>query len=100
MMTIASQGSALEKLAPQAQEAEQSVLGSILIDADAILRVAEFLRPADFYRAAHGTIYEAMLSLHGQREPIDLVTLAEELERRDRLEAVGGPGYLATLMNA
>jgi replicative DNA helicase len=101
MLTVASSSAnALDKLAPQALEAEQSVLGSILIDADAILRVADFLRPADFYKAAHGSIYEAMLSLHGQREPIDLVTLAEDLERRDRLEAVGGPGYLATLMNA
>jgi replicative DNA helicase len=101
MMTVASSsGSALEKLAPQALEAEQSVLGSILIDADAILRVADFLHPGDFYKAAHGTIFEAMLVLHGQREPIDLVTLAEELDRRDRLDAVGGPGYLATLMNA
>ena len=101
MMTVASSsGSALEKLAPQALEAEQSVLGSILIDADAILRVADFLHPADFYKAAHGSIFEAMLALHGQREPIDLVTLAEDLDRRDRLDAVGGPGYLATLMNA
>ncbi|HET7686438.1 MAG TPA: replicative DNA helicase [Candidatus Limnocylindria bacterium] len=101
MMTVASSsGSALEKLAPQALEAEQSVLGSILIDPDAILRVADFLHPADFYKAAHGSIFEAMLALHGQREPIDLVTLAEELDRRDRLDAVGGPGYLATLMNA
>ena len=101
MMTVASSsGSALEKLAPQALEAEQSVLGSILIDADAILRVADFLHPGDFYKAAHGNIFEAMLALHGQREPIDLVTLAEELDRRDRLDAVGGPGYLATLMNA
>jgi replicative DNA helicase len=90
----------IDKLAPQAVEAEQSVLGSILIDPDAILKVAEFLRPADFYRQQHSDIYEAMLGLHGQREPIDLVTLGEELDRRDRLEPVGGPAYLASLMNA
>lgn len=90
----------IDKLAPQAVEAEQSVLGSILIDPEAILKVAEFLRPVDFYRAQHADIYEAMLSLHGQREPIDLVTLGDELERRERLEAVGGPAYLANLMNA
>ncbi len=89
----------LEKLAPRALEAEQSVLGSILIDSEAILKVADFLRPADFYRSAHGDIYEAMLSLHGQREPIDLVTLGDELTRRERLDAVGGPGYLASVMN-
>src|ERR671918_1748783 len=90
----------LDKLAPQAVEAEQSVLGSILIDRDAVLKVADFLRPADFYRQQHSDIYEAMLALHGQREPIDLVTLGDELRRRDRLDGVGGPAYLANLMNA
>ncbi len=89
----------IDKLAPQAVEAEQSVLGSILIDADAILKVGDFLRPVDFYRAQHADIYEAMLALHGQREPIDLVTLGDELRRRDKLDPVGGPGYLSSLMN-
>ncbi len=90
----------IDKLAPQAVEAEQSVLGSILIDPEAILKVAEFLHPADFYRQQHSDIYEAMLGLHGQREPIDLVTLGDELGRRDRLEPIGGPAYLASLMNS
>ncbi|MGH2401126.1 MAG: replicative DNA helicase [Candidatus Limnocylindria bacterium] len=90
----------IDKLAPQAVEAEQSVLGSILIDADAILRVGDFLKPADFYRAQHADVYEAMLALHGQREPIDLVTLGDELRRRDKLDAIGGPAYLTSLMNA
>jgi replicative DNA helicase len=90
----------IDKLAPQAVDAEQSVLGSILIDREAILKVGDFLRPADFYRKQHADIYEAMLSLHGQREPIDLVTVADELARRERLEPVGGPAYLASLMNA
>src|SRR5688572_669384 len=90
----------IDKLAPQAVEAEQSVLGSILIDPDAVLRVGDFLKPADFYRAQHADVYEAMLALHGQREPIDLVTLGDELRRRDKLDAIGGPGYLTSLMNA
>ncbi|HET8570849.1 MAG TPA: replicative DNA helicase [Candidatus Limnocylindria bacterium] len=90
---------AYARLSPQAIEAEQSVLGSILIDADAMLKVADFLRPADFYRKQHGDIFEAMLALHGQREPIDLVTLGDELERNGRLEPAGGPAYLTTLMN-
>src|SRR3989337_2096756 len=89
----------IDKLAPQAVEAEQSVLGSILIDPEAILKVAEFLRPADFERQPHSDVYEAMLALHGQREPIDLVTLADELARRERLESIGGPAYLASVMN-
>jgi replicative DNA helicase len=90
----------IDKLAPQSIEAEQSVLGSILIDPDAILKVGDFLKPSDFYRAQHADIYEAMIALHGQREPIDLVTLGDELRRRDRLDGVGGPAYLTTLMNA
>src|SRR5437762_1608235 len=89
----------IDKLAPQAVDAEQSVLGSLLIDADAILKVADFLHPEDFYRQQHGDIYASMLALHAQREPIDLVTLADELARRERLDAVGGPAYLATVMN-
>ena len=89
----------IDKLAPQAVDAEQSLLGSILIDADAILKVADFLHAPDFYRQQHADIYESMLALHGQREPIDLVTLADELARRERLDAIGGPAYLSTLMN-
>jgi len=89
----------IDKLAPQAVDAEQSVLGSLLIDSDAILKVADFLHPADFYRQQHSDIYESMLALHAQREPIDLVTLGDELARRERLDAVGGPAYLATVMN-
>ena len=90
----------IDKLAPQAVEAEQSVLGSILIDGDAILRVGDFLKPGDFYRQQHADVYEAMLALHGQREPIDLVTLGDELRRRDKLDAIGGPAYLTSLMNS
>ncbi len=98
-MTLTTSRAGVDKLAPQALEAEQSVLGSILIDADAILRVGDFLKQADFYRAQHADIYEAMLALHGQREPIDLVTLGDELQRRDKLEGIGGPAYLTSLMN-
>ena len=88
----------IDRVAPQSVEAEQSVLGSILIDPDAILKVADFLHGADFYGPQHADIYEAMLALHSQREPIDLV--GDELTRHDKLEGVGGPAYLATLMNA
>jgi replicative DNA helicase len=90
----------IDRVAPQSVEAEQSVLGSILIDPDAILKVADFLHETDFYRLQHADIYGAMLALHAQREPIDLVTLGDELTRREKLDAVGGPAYLATVMNA
>jgi replicative DNA helicase len=88
-----------ERLPPQNVEAEQSVLGSILIDRDAIVRVAGFLQPEDFYREAHRTVYQAALDLFERREPADFVLLCDELERRGRLEQVGGPAYLTSLIN-
>lgn len=86
-----------ERLPPQNIEAEQSVLGSILIDRDAITRVASFLQPPDFYRQQHRTIYSAALDLFERREPADLVTLTDELQRRERLDEVGGAAYLSSL---
>ena len=74
----------IDRLPPQSLEAEQSVLGAILIDRDAVVEVAEFLRPEDFYRQANGAIYAAILELFERREPIDIVTVAEALERSER----------------
>ena len=74
----------IDRLPPQSLEAEQSVLGAILIDRDAVIEVAEFLRPEDFYRQANGPIYSAILELFERREPVDIVTVAEALERRER----------------
>ncbi len=91
---------AVERLPPQNIEAEQSVLGSLLIDREAIIKIAPFLQRMDFYREAHGQIYAAILDLHERREPADFVTLCDELERRGQLEAVGGPGYLTSLINS
>jgi replicative DNA helicase len=90
---------AVEKLPPQNIEAEQSVLGSLLIDRDAVIKVATFLRPEDFYREAHGVIYGAILDLHDRRQPLDFVTLCDELERKGQLEEVGGASYIASLIN-
>ncbi len=90
---------AAARLPPQNIEAEQSVLGSLLIDPEAILRVTPFLRPEDFYRETHGLIYQAIVDLHERREPADFVTLCDELERRGELEHVGGAGYLTSLIN-
>ncbi len=89
----------IDRLPPQSLEAEQSVLGSVLIDRDAVVEVAEFLRADDFYRQAHGLIYAAMLDLFERREPIDIVTVAEVLERTDQLEQIGGRSYLSSLSN-
>jgi replicative DNA helicase len=89
----------IDRLPPQSLEAEQSVLGSVLIDRDAIVEVAEFLRPADFYREANGRVYAAMLELFEQREPVDIVTVAEVLERAEALDSIGGRTYLSSLTN-
>ena len=90
----------IDRLPPQSIEAEQSVLGAILIDRDAMIEIADFLKPEDFYRQAHGRIYAVMLDLSERREPIDIVTVSEALERTGDLEAVGGRSYLGTLSNS
>jgi len=87
-------------MAPHSIEAEEAVLGSLLIDPDAILRVASLLKAEDFYREKNGWIYQAILDLHERREPADFVTLCEEMERKGRLEEVGGPAEITRLINA
>ncbi|MGA7670177.1 MAG: replicative DNA helicase [Nitrolancea sp.] len=90
----------VEKLPPHNMEAEQSVLGSLLIDRDAVIRIASFLKPMDFYSSGNGLIYEAILDLYNRRVPPDFVTIVDELTRRDRLQDVGGIAYLTELINA
>ncbi len=87
------------KLPPQNLEAEQSVLGSLLIDKNAIHKVADLLSPEDMYNPAHATIYAAMLELHEKSQPIDILTLTNRLKEKDLLMAIGGSGYLAELTN-
>jgi replicative DNA helicase len=89
----------IDRLPPQSIEAEQSVLGAVLIDRDAVIEVAEFLRPDDFYRLPNGLIYAAVLELYERREPLDIVTVSEVLERNGQLEQVGGSAYLTGLIN-
>lgn len=88
------------KLPPQNIEVEQSLLGALLIDKDAIVKIAEILHPSHFYRTeSHGRIYEAIVNLFEKREPIDLVTVTEELKGSELLTLVGGSAYLTTLVN-
>ncbi|MBE3559928.1 MAG: replicative DNA helicase [Ktedonobacteraceae bacterium] len=89
----------MEKLLPQNIEAECGVLGSMIIDPEAIVQVADFLQPEDFYRDAHRTIYEIILQLYNQREPADYITICDELERQGKLEDVGGAAYITSLIN-
>ena len=89
----------VERLPPHSLEAEEAVLGSLLIDPDAILEVASFLKPAAFYREQNKWIYQAILDLHEAREPLDFITLTEVLRQRSQLEDVGGEAYLISLIN-
>lgn len=88
------------KVPPQNVEAEQSVLGSLLLDKDAIVKVAESLKPEHFYREQHAEIYRAILTLYEKRQPADLVTVTDILKKNSTLELAGGAGYLAGLVNS
>ena len=88
-----------QRLPPQNLEAEQSVLGAMLLDTEALVEVAEVLSSRDFYRETHQHIFEALMDLFNRGEAVDLVTVCEELENKDLLDRVGGAAYLATLAN-
>ena len=89
----------LDKLPPQNLEAEQSILGAILIDNEALPKVLEILDPGDFYRLSHKKIFNAMTDLFDKNEPIDLITLTDQLKRKDDLDAIGGLSYLSSLVD-
>lgn len=86
-----------DRTPPQDMAAEQSVLGAMLISKDAIADVTEAIRGTDFYRPSHETVYDAIIDLYGRGEPVDMVTVAAELQRRGELQRVGGAAYLHTL---
>jgi replicative DNA helicase len=89
----------MEFTPPQNLEAEQAVLGGILLDKDAILKIADILNPEDFYDDKHRLIYEAMIYLFERREPIDIVHLAARLQDKNELKVIGGRVYLGELAN-
>ena len=91
---------AFERTPPQDLEAEQSVLGGMLLSKDAIADVVEVLRGVDFYKPAHQTIYEAVLDLYGRGEPADAVTVSAELAKRNEMGRIGGAPYLHTLISS
>lgn len=94
-----SNNQGIEKLPPQNLEAEQSFLGCLLIDKDAIIKVADVVMENDFYKDAHRIIYENMKDLYARHEPIDILSLTNRLEEKGKLEDIGGRSYLATLSN-
>ena len=88
------------KLPPQHIEAEQSILGGILIENEAINRVMEILDADDFYRDTHRKIFNALINLSERDEPADLITLTNELRKSDQLDSIGGASYLASLIDS
>lgn len=89
-----------DRVPPQNIEAEQSVLGAMLIEKEAIPKVMEILRDTDFYREAHRVIFNAMLELYNKNEAVDMITVTEILKRDNKLEDVGGIAYVTSLANA
>jgi len=85
------------RMPPQNLEAEQSILGSLLIDKNAITKIADVLNPEEFYKDGHKIIYEAIIDLYSSKEPIDLVSLTSKLEEKKQLEQVGARSYLISL---
>jgi len=94
-----AQQNQVQKLPPQNIEAEQSVLGCLMLDRNAIIKVADLLRPGDFYRQVHNIIFGTMVELFSKGEPIDLLSMTNRLEEKELLDEIGGPGYLTGLVN-
>ena len=86
-----------ERVPPQNLEAEQSVLGSMMLSSEAIADVVELLQPQDFYRSAHHTLFETMRAIYARGDPVDIITTTEELKRAGVLEDIGGPLYVRDL---
>ncbi|MEK7151144.1 MAG: replicative DNA helicase [Patescibacteria group bacterium] len=91
---------AIDKLPPQNIEAEKSLIGSLLLDKEAMNKVADSLEPQDFYSRAHQIIYEGMFKLFERQEPIDILSLSNLLGETGQLETIGGVGYLTSLVNS
>ncbi|MCK4745052.1 replicative DNA helicase [Candidatus Parcubacteria bacterium] len=90
----------IEKMPPQNLEAEQSLLGSLLIDKDAIIKIADIVNRKDFYDDRHSAIFEAISELYEKRQPIDILNLSNRLKEKKKLSEVGGRSYLVSLTNS
>lgn len=99
MTNISSNSLPLDKLPPQNIDLEESVLGALMLDKNVIVEIADLLEPEDFYRKAHQVIYEVILELFNNHEPIDILTLSNKLREKKLLEEIGGASYLTSLIN-
>src|SRR4028118_1915982 len=95
-----SRSSARERVTPQSLEAEQSTLGAMMMERDSIAKAVELLHELDFYREFNRKIFAAILGLFDRGEPVDVMTVHEELRRKGQIEAVGGAAYLTALIEA
>lgn len=86
-----------DRIPPQSVEAEQAVIGSVFLDADAIVEAMEYIEAKDFYRRAHQIIFQVMIDLNNRSEAIDVITIKDELEKKDLMEDIGGISYLSEL---
>ena len=89
-----------DKLPPQNIEAEKSLLGCLMIDPQAIIKVVDFLIPRDFYKENHQKIYQAMIDLFEKRDSIDVLSISNRIKEKNQLEDIGGAGYLTSLVNS
>src|SRR6476620_6757774 len=89
----------VNSIPPQSLDIEASLLGSLLIDSDAFIKIADQIQPDDFYDDKHRMIFIGMQSLHDKRSPIDILTLSEQLNGESRLELIGGASFLTELTN-
>ena len=87
------------KIPPQNLDAEMSLLGAVLIDEETLADISEHVKPHDFYDRRHGLIYDAMMRLYEKHKPVDLLTLTEELKKKNDIETIGGSAYLTELTN-
>ncbi len=94
-----SEAAVIDRIPPQNLEAEMALIGSLLVDREIAGVVAEIVKPEDFYAHVHETIYQAIIDLYDRGEPLDKITVSEELQRRNMLERVGGLSYLSSLMD-
>ena len=87
------------KIPPQNLDAEKSLIGAVLIDEEVLADVSEHVRPNDFYEKRHGVIFGGMMRLYEKHKPVDLLTLTDELKKKDELDIIGGSAYLSELTN-
>ncbi len=84
---------------PHSLEAEHTVLGALMLDKDAIIKVADMIHVGDFYKESHNLIYEAMLALYEKSDPLDVLSISNELEEQNKIDEIGGASYLASLVS-